>query len=155
MKPRTTFTEFNQPPLFGKFFNNDGNHARSVNGRANAIANAAIVKIGIQMLPPDVELMITLPTIGPVHENDTNTSVKAIKKIPIKPPLSAPASLLLTSDEGNVISNAPRNDAAKTMKMTKKIRLGIQCVPIALKISPATFVPKALERSTSTAMGNT
>jgi hypothetical protein len=125
MKPRTTFTEFNQPPLFGKFLSNDGNHANTVNGRAKAIANAAIVMIGIHT-PPLVELMITEPTIGPVQENDTSTRVNAIKKIPTKPPLSAPSSLLLTSDEGNVISNAPRNDAAKIIKITKKIRFGIQ-----------------------------
>ena len=120
MKPRTTLTEFNQPPLLGRFLSNAGNHASTVKGRANAIAKAAMVIIGIHT-PPLVELMITEPTIGPVQENDTSTRVNAIKKIPSKPPLSAPASLLFTSDEGNVISKAPRNDAANTIKIAKKI----------------------------------
>ena len=78
-----------------------------------------------------------------------------MKKIPIKPPLSAPASLLLTSFEGIVISNAPKNDAAKIMKIRKKMRLGIQCVEIKLNTSPAAFVPNALDKSTSNAIGNT
>jgi hypothetical protein len=78
-----------------------------------------------------------------------------MKKIPIKPPLSAPSSLLLTSFEGMVISNAPKNDAANTMKIAKKIRLGIQCVEMKLNASPAAFVPNALDKSTSNAIGNT
>ena len=121
MKPRTTFTEFNQPPLLGIFLSIDGNHAKSVNGSAKAVANAAIVMIGIHK-PPFIDSMITVPTIGPVHENDTSTRVIAMKKIPIKPPFSAPASLLLTKLEGKVISKAPKNDAAKIMKIAKKMR---------------------------------
>ena len=156
MKPRTTFTEFNQPPLLGIFLSNDGNQARSVNGSAKAVAKAAIVRIGIQMLPPLVELIITVPTIGPVQENDTSTRVRAIKKIPSKPPFSAPASLLLTRLEGIVISNAPKNDAAKIIKIAKKMRFGIQCVDNQLKMSFVTFEPPArLEIRINTAIGKT
>ena len=83
-------------------------------GSAKAIEKASIVRIGDQNSPA-VDLISTEPTIGPVHENDTNTSVRARKKIPPRPFESAFESLLLTSHEGIVISNAPKNEAAKTM----------------------------------------
>ena len=50
-------------------------------------------------------------------------------------------SLLLTSHPGSVISNAPKNDAAKTMNTRKKITFGIQCVASQLKISAVTASP--------------
>ena len=40
---------------------------------------------GMITSPPNAATMME-PTIGPVQENDTNTMVKAIKNIPIKPP---------------------------------------------------------------------
>ena len=45
--------------------------------------------------------------------------------------MSASRSALLARPEGRVISNAPRNDTAKTMNSRANIRFGIQCVPIA------------------------
>jgi len=42
--------------------------------------------------------------IGPVQEKDTSAKVKAMKKIPIKPPLSAIRSDLLDHELGKVIS---------------------------------------------------
>ncbi len=89
MKPRTTFTELSQPPLLGRFFKTDGNQASSVKGSAKATAKAPIVTIGDQN-SPEVDFISTVPTIGPVHENDTRTSVSAMKNIPRRPPLSAP-----------------------------------------------------------------
>ena len=64
-----------------------------------------------------------------------------MKKTPSRPPRSALRSLLLTIQPGNVISNAPKNDAAKTMKTMKKIRLGSQCVASQLKMSAVTASP--------------
>ena len=95
----------------GRSFSKEGKKAKIVKGRAKASEKANIVTMGTQNSPA-VERIRTLPTIGPVQENDTNTSVRAMKKIPIKPPLSACRSLLLTIQLGSVISKAPKNDAA-------------------------------------------
>ena len=111
-----------------------------MNGRAKAIENASMVTIGSQN-SPCVDLMSTEPTIGPVHENDTSTSVSAMKNTPARPFLSAPLSLLFTSDCGSVISNAPKNDAAKIMNTMKKMIFGNQCVESQLKMSAVTASP--------------
>ena len=124
----------------GRSFSKEGKKAKIVKGRAKASEKANIVTIGTQNSPA-VERIRTLPTIGPVQENDTNTSVRAMKKIPIKPPLSACRSLLLTIQLGSVISKAPKNDAAKIMNTMKKIRLGSQCVASQLKMSAVTASP--------------
>src|SRR6478736_3014633 len=88
IKPKTTFTVFNHPPDLGSDFNQFGKNAKSVNGIANAIENANIPMIGFKNSPPADETKI-LPTNGPVHENETNTKVNAIKKTPGNPPFSA------------------------------------------------------------------
>ena len=59
--------------------------------------------------------------IGPVHENDTNARVNAMRKmlrIPVV--LLAFASTLFVHDDGNLISKPPRNDAPKTSNIRKK-----------------------------------
>ena len=109
-------------------------------GSAKVTEKTSIVRIGAQNAP-DVAPMIADPTIGPVHENDTSTSVSAMKKTPGRPPRSALRSLRLTIQPGSVISNAPKNDAAKSMKTMKKIRLGSQCVASQLKMSAVTASP--------------
>ena len=58
--------------------------------------------------------------------------VKAIKKMPIIPPLSLWLSILLIKLLGNVISNKPRNDKEKTIKMAKKNMLMTQLVAISV-----------------------
>ena len=142
MKPSTTLTLFIQAPLF-IFFIRDGNIARIVNGRANAIEKASIVTIGVQN-SPWVDLIRTEPTIGPVQENDTSTRVSAMKKMPASPFLSEFLSLLLTSDEGSVISKAPKKDAAKIMNTAKKTRFGSQWVASQLKMSAVTASPPTM-----------
>ena len=82
-----------------------------------------------------------VPTIGPVHENETSTSVRAIKNTPIRPPLSDLESDLFTNQLGMVISNAPKNDAANTMKIMKNITFGSQCVANQLNMSAVTASP--------------
>ena len=143
MNPMTTFTEFSHPPLFGSFFSTEGKRAKRVNGSAKAIEKASIVTIGVQN-SPEVDLMRTEPTIGPVQENDTSTSVRARKKIPPSPLVSAFESLLFTIHEGMVISNAPKNEAAKTMNTRKKMTLGSQCVASQLKMSAVTASPPTM-----------
>ena len=46
-----------------------------------------------------------------------------MKIIPTKPPLSALESILVAQELGNIISNAPKNESAKTTNKTKKIIL--------------------------------
>ena len=143
MNPMTTFTEFNHPPLFGSFFSTEGNSAKRVNGRAKATEKASMVMIGVQN-SPDVDLMSTEPTMGPVQENDTSTSVRARKKMPPSPFVSAFESVLFTIHDGMVISNAPKNEAAKTMKTRKKMTFGSQCVASQLKMSAVTASPPTM-----------
>ena len=88
INPRTTFTVFNHPPDFGNAFNQPGKAANNENGSAIAIENPNIPTIGA--IPPfEAASTNNVPTIGPVQENDTMAKAKAMKKIPIKPPLSA------------------------------------------------------------------
>ncbi len=86
------------------------------------------------------------PARGPVQEKETSTRVNAMKNTPIKPPLSDLASTEFTKPEGNTISNAPRKDIPKKMKITKKSKFGIQCVLRKFaKLAPAkkaSIVPK-------------
>ena len=96
--------------------------------------------IGVQN-SPDVDCMSTEPTMGPVHENDTSTSVRAMKNMPARPFLSDFESLSFTSFSGSTISNAPKNEAAKIMKTAKKIRFGSQCVASQLNMSAVTTSP--------------
>src|SRR6187401_189322 len=102
-KPRITFTLFIHPPDFGSEFNHDGNAAKRPNGTARANENPNITTSGA-INPFDDASTNALPIKGPVQEKETMASVAAIKKIPIKPPLSAMASLLLLQLLGNVIS---------------------------------------------------
>ena len=127
MKPNTTFTEFNQPPDLGRLLNLEGKKAKKPKGNATAMEKPNMPIIG-RRTEPRAASTSTVPTIGAVQEKDTNTKVNAMKKAPIYPPLSAWASDLFTNQEGNTISNAPKKDAAKIMKMIKKKRFGIQFV---------------------------
>ena len=85
-------------------------------------------------IPPiDADWTNKVPTIGPVHENETNAKVNAIKKIPIKPPLLEAESALFTQELGNTISNAPKNEIAKTINNKKKKILKYTLVDNAFK----------------------
>ena len=87
--------------------------------------------------------MSTEPTIGPVQENDTSTNVRATKNTPARPPLLDFSSDLLSQELGSVISKAPKNEAAKSMKIRKKMIFGSQCVASQLKMSAVTASPPA------------
>ena len=62
--------------------------ANNANGIAKARENPSIPTIGFTNAPP-ADSTKMLPTIGPVHEKETRTIVKAMKNIPVNPPLSA------------------------------------------------------------------
>ena len=59
--------------------------------------------------------------MGPVQEKDTSDKVNAIKKILSKPLVaSALLSTTVLHLEGNVISNAPKKEAANTTSIKQK-----------------------------------
>ena len=73
--------------------------------------------------------------MGPVQEKETMASVSAIKNIPSK---LVPPDLLFTEFAtlpGRVISKYPKNEMAKTTKITKKRRLSHILVEIVFNIS--------------------
>ena len=140
MKPRTTFTLLSQPPLLGSFLSIEGKNASSAKGSAKAMLKASIVTMGVQN-SPCVLLIRTVPTMGPVQLKLTSTSVSARKNTPRRPFRLLPSSAFVVQDDGNVISNAPKKDAAKIMNITKKRMLGSQCVASQLKMSAVTVAP--------------
>ena len=59
--------------------------------------------------------------MGPVHEKETSVRVKAMRKMPSRPPVfSAFESTAPDHDCGSVSSNAPKNEAANTTSRRKK-----------------------------------
>ena len=132
--PKETFTVFNQPPDFGIEFNQPGNIANNINGKAIANEKPNIPMIGAN--PPfEADSTSKVPTIGPVQENETTAKANAIKKIPTIPPLSAFESIFVAHELGKTISKAPKNDKAKTTNKTKKIKLKVTLVDNSFKAS--------------------
>ncbi len=73
--------------------------------------------------------------IGPVQENDTSTSVNAMKKMLIRPVVrSALLSTPLLQREGSLMSNAPKNDMANTSRSRKNARLNTAFVARSLSL---------------------
>ncbi len=67
--------------------------------------------------------------IGPVHEKETSASVKAMKKMLMKPEAeSALASIFAVQEAGKTSSNAPKNEIAKMTRRMKKATLKIAFV---------------------------
>ena len=118
-----TLKVFIHPPDLGNFFNTDGNIAKSENGNANANAKPNIPMAGAKIDLPAASTS-KVPMIGPVQEKDTITSVKAINRM-LKNPVVLLDLLLSAVDHelGKVISKAPKNDAANTTKIRKKMIL--------------------------------
>ena len=112
---------FIHPPDFGIDFNHDGNNANRVNGKASAMANPSIPIAGATTLPVVDTCTSKKPIIGPVQEKETNESVKAIRKILSNPVVdSALLSTAFPHFDGSLISNAPKNEAAKITNIRKK-----------------------------------
>src|SRR5690606_2232799 len=87
-KPITTLTVFNQEPDFGNRFIKVGNAAKRVKGKANASPNPPIPRVSWVAPPSELrEPANSEPNMGPVQENETRASVKAMKNIPINPPI--------------------------------------------------------------------
>jgi hypothetical protein len=115
-------------------FNQDGNNANNVNGKAKANAKPNIPTAGATTLPVVDTSTNKNPMIGPVQENDTNDKVNAIKKMLNKPLVcSALLSTALLHLDGRVISKAPKNDAANTTNIKKNKMLNTALVERAFK----------------------
>ena len=116
--PRTTFTEFSQPPDFGNECNQLGKMANTVNGNASANPKPASPAVNghdpCEAVPANKE-----PRMGPVQEKETMASVKAIKKMPAVPSPER-ALALFAKPDGKVISKYPKKEIANRMKTTKK-----------------------------------
>ena len=130
IKAKTTFTEFIHPPLFGIDCRRLGKIAKSVKGRASARANPSIPTAGASIPEEEVAACTkSVPIIGPVHEKETSASVKAIKKILMKPEAeSALASIFAVHEAGSTNSKAPKNEIAKKTSSRKKATLNIALV---------------------------
>ena len=106
---------FIHPPDLGACLSNDGNRAKSVNGMASAMAKPSMPMVGPRMEPCVDTATRRNPMMGPVHENDTNASVKAMRKMESSPVvLSDLASTFDDHDAGSVSSKAPKKEAANT-----------------------------------------
>src|SRR5690606_10082563 len=135
------------PPDFGMDFSNEGKPAKRTKGTAKAIENPSMPTAGPRRSPLEAASTNSVPMIGPVHEKETNARLKAMKKRPSSPPRSDLASILLTKELGSVITKAPKNEAAKTTKITKKTKLNIPLVDRSFNASEpkalVTSIPKA------------
>ena len=86
------------------------------------------------MLPLVTISTSSRPMIGPVQEKLTRTRVNAMKKIESRPVVElAFSSIFVLHEEGSVISNPPRNEAAKKTSRAKRKRLKIALVLSALR----------------------
>ena len=119
-KARTTLNEVIQSPDLGACFIHSGNMAKSENGRARAMAKPSIPTAGASKDLPAASTS-SVPMMGPVQENETMTSVKAMSNMLRKPPVErALLSSAVDHESGSVISNRPKNDKAKTTSSRKK-----------------------------------
>ena len=147
MKPSTTFSVVIHEPDFGACFSHEGNMAKSVNGSAKARAKPNIPTAGASQLPLVVVSTNSRPMMGAVHENDTSTSVKAMRKM-LSSPLVVEAfeSTALAHESGSLISNHPKNDRAKTTNSRNRKMLKTAFVDMAFSVSepkiPVTNSPK-------------
>ena len=127
---------FIHEPDFGACFNQAGNRANKVNGRASANANPNMPNAGASQLPLVVVSTSSSPIIGAVHENDTSTNVKAIRKMLNSPLVSvALVSTLFAQLSGSLISNHPKKDRAKTTSSRNRKMLKTALVDMAFSVS--------------------
>ena len=135
IKPNTTLMVFIQEPDLGACFSQEGNRAKSVNGRANAKAKPNIPMAGPTQLPDVAACTSKKPTMGAVQEKDTSTNVKAIRKIESNPVVEeALLSILLPHDSGSRSSNHPKKESANTTSSRKKKMLKTALVASSLSL---------------------
>jgi hypothetical protein len=135
IKPKTTLICVIHEPLFGLFFISVGNMANSVNGMAKAKAKPNMPTAGATQLPDVTVSTSSRPMMGAVHENDTNTNVKAMRKIDTSPVVfPALVSTLFAQLSGSLISNHPKKLKAKTTSNRKMKILKTALVESELRV---------------------
>ena len=129
-------------PDFGACFSHEGKRAKSVKGKARASAKPNMPNAGATQLPLVVVSTSSRPMMGAVHENDTSTSVKAMRKMERRPlVVEAFVSTALAQLPGSLISNQPKNDRAKTTSKRNRKMLNTAFVDMAFSVSlPKTAV---------------
>ena len=81
-----TFTLFIHEPPRVVFFSSEGKRAKSVKGKAKAMAKPSIPTVGARWPPPEVDTSTNKnPMMGPVQEKLTSASVKAMRKMLNRP----------------------------------------------------------------------
>src|SRR6266480_643318 len=136
MKPKVTLSECIHAPDLGSFFSPAGNQANNPKGNPRASPKAVNPMSGLTNSLSCVTTEIRLAMKGRVHENETSTSVNAMKKIPRRPPFSESDSERLIKPDGSVISKTPRNDSPKRKKSTKNNMLKNQPVESSFSFCP-------------------
>ena len=135
MKPSTTFTVLSHEPERGISLSSVGKKANRPKGSAKPRAKPPMPNAGPRILPCEAASTNSVPIIGPVQENDTNTKVKAMKNMEMKPVVdSAFESMALLHFEGSSMLNAPKNDTANTTSSKKKNTLNIALVASSLRV---------------------
>ena len=137
INPKTTFIEFVHDPDLGSLLITLGKKANKVKGIESAIPKPSIPYVK-SIAPPSFEILPTskVPKIGPVHEKETKTSVKAMKKVENKPVYILDLlSVLVVQELGKVKSKRPNNDNAKTINIMKNKKFKIGLVEIWFNIS--------------------
>ena len=116
--------------------------AKSVNGMARAMAKPSIPMVGARMLPWVDTATRRNPMIGPVQEKDTRVRVNAMRKMLRRPLVFSDfSSILLLQEDGSVISNAPKKEAANTTRRRQKRMLKMALVERALRaLAPKSMV---------------
>ncbi len=128
---------FIHEPDLGADLSHAGNMAKSVNGRARATEKPNIPTAGAAMLPDVENSARSSPIIGAVQENDTSTSVNAMRKIDTSPLVAeALLSTELVHFDGSSSSNHPKNDTANTTKTRNMMMLNTALVERLLSPLP-------------------
>ena len=149
MNPSTTLMMFIHPPDLGACFSHEGKSAKSVKGSASAMANPSMPMAGASQLPLVVVSTSSSPMMGAVHENDTSTSVKAIRKMDswelrdeslelafaFDDSSSLFWSTFVAHESGSLISNHTKNDRANTTSNRNRKMLKKAFVDMAFSVS--------------------
>jgi hypothetical protein len=143
IKPKETFNVFSHPPDLAILLSRPGKKANNANGSAIAMEKPRKPIIGPSLSFCLLTSISKFPIKGAVHENDTNTNVKAIKKIPLKLLRLAFESTVFVHDAGRVISNAPKKEIPNKTNNAKTKRLKTALLEIWYKV----LLPKIIVRS--------
>ena len=122
-------------PDLGADLSHEGNRAKSVKGRARARAKPNMPTVGASQSPVVTVCTSSRPMMGAVQENDTSTSVNAMRNIEMRPVvLLALLSTALAQRSGSLISNQPKKEKAKTSSSRNRMTLNTALVLSSLSL---------------------